>query len=84
MASKIKWDIRLEGRAWKENEIRERLDLIPEKFEIYRGKLFWNEKDRLSLLAMLLENVGVRKVVRLGNTQIWPEAIGELENTGAE
>jgi len=71
MASKIKWDIRLEGRAWQENEIRERLDLMPEKFEIYRGKLFWNEKDRLNLLAMLLENVGVRKAVRLGNTQIW-------------
>lgn len=84
MASKIKWDIRLEGRAWEKDEAWERYQLTPEKFEMIQGKLFWSDEDRLNMLGMMLENLGVRKAVRLGDPQIWREAIAELENRDTE
>ena len=77
--SKIDWDIRREGRAWRGAEAWERYSLSPEKIELIEGKLFWREDDRLTMLALLLENIGVDKAVRLGNPQIWREAIAELD-----
>jgi len=76
---KIDWDIRHEGRAWGGAEARERYSLSPEKIELIEGKLFWREEDRLTMLALLLENVGVDKAVRLGNPQIWREGIAQLD-----
>jgi hypothetical protein len=43
------------------------------------GKLFWDETQRLTLLALLLENVGVDQAVRLGDPEVWRAAIRELE-----
>ncbi len=74
-----KWDIRREGRAWHGAEIRARYDLTPEKIELIEGKLFWTEEDRLTMLALLLENVGVDQAVQLGNPDVWREAIAQLE-----
>src|SRR5206468_12616393 len=50
---KMDWDIRREGRAWHVEEdhyfrTEARIDMVD-------GKLFWNDEDRLTLLAMLLE-----------------------------
>jgi hypothetical protein len=36
------------------------------------------------MLGMMLENLGVRKAVRLGDPQVWQQAIAELENTDPE
>lgn len=38
---------------------------MPEKFEASHGKLFWSEEQRLHVLAMLLEAVGLRKALAL-------------------
>lgn len=73
------WDLRREGRAWTAEEWAARRSLGPEKFELIRGKLFWCEEDRLAMLGMLLENLGVDQAVRLGNPQIWREAIERLD-----
>jgi hypothetical protein len=73
------WDIRRTGRAWSGDEARSRWNLTPEKIEMIRGKLFWEEKDRLTMLALLLENVGVDAAVRLGDPAVWREAIAHLE-----
>ncbi len=78
MTTDVKWDIRLEGRAWGE-EARQRFELTPEKFEMYKGKLFWSDEDRLNLLGLLLENVGAARAVRLGDPAVWRKAIAELE-----
>jgi hypothetical protein len=72
------WDIQREGRSWKRGEVRARYELAPEKIELIEGKLFWSEEDRLAMLALLLENLGVDKAVRLGNSAVWREAIGQL------
>jgi hypothetical protein len=74
----VTWDIRREGRAWDESEAMDRYELTPEKFEMVDGKLFWSERDRQVLLALLLENVGADVAVRLGNFDVWRAAVREL------
>ncbi len=76
--SGVRWDIRREGRAWNGPEFRARLALTPEKFEVWEGRLFFDDQQRLDLLAMLLENVGVDRAVRLGNPAVWREAVSSL------
>ncbi len=77
MATNVNWDIRMEGRAWRE-EARQRFELTPEKFEMYEGKLFWSDEDRLNLLGLLLENVGAAQAVRLGDPAVWRQAVAAL------
>ena len=72
------WDIRREGRAWGQ-DVRARYELTPEKIELIEGKLFWTERDRLTMLALLLENVGIDKAIRFGDPKVWKEAIAELD-----
>ena len=64
------WDIRREGRAWTRDEWNARRELTPEKIELIGGMLFWSEEDRLAMLALLLENVGVDRTVRIGNPAV--------------
>jgi hypothetical protein len=51
----------------------------PEKIE-YVGGIFIDERQRLTVLAMLLENLGIDKAVQLGNLADWKAAIAELES----
>lgn len=74
----IAWDIRRGGRRWSEAEAMGRFDLTPEKFEMVDGRLFWSERDRLVLLALLLENVGADQAVRLGGPEVWRAAVEEV------
>lgn len=78
--SKIIWDIRREGRAWKAGEAHSRHDLIPGKMEMIDGKLFWTDDDRVTMLGLMLENVGIDKAIRLGNANAWRRAISELDD----
>jgi hypothetical protein len=74
----MKWDIRREGRAWSGDEGLERYNLTPEKFEMCGGRLFWSDTERVNLLALLLENVGADRAVRLGDPRVWMEAVEGL------
>jgi len=80
--SEIDWDIRREGRKWSAEDVRQRYDLAPEKIELIKGKIFWSDEERLRMLGLLLENVGVDQAIRLGNPQVWREAIAELTQRG--
>jgi len=51
------WDIRRTGRAWKGEEARHRWELTPEKFEMYQGKLFWDDEQRVALLGAVMSLV---------------------------
>ena len=75
------WNIALESRAWPGSEAMQRLDLLPAKLEMIRGKLLWSEEERVTLLAALLENVGALKAVQLGNPQVWRDAVAQLANS---
>ena len=74
----VRWNIGREGRSWTDGEAMSRWELTPEKFEMDAGKLFWDDAERLSLLAMLLENVGVDRAVRLGDPEVWKAAVRDL------
>jgi hypothetical protein len=77
------WDIRREGRQWTHEEFERRIEQAPEKIE-YTGAIFLNERQRLVVLAMLLENLGIDQAVRLGNLADWKAAIADLERQQAK
>ena len=72
------WDIHREGRVWSHEEFNRRIYQAPEKIE-FTGGIFTYEDERLTVLAMLLENLGIDKAVQLGNLSDWKAAIEELE-----
>lgn len=72
------WDIRNEGRAWREGEAMERFFMKPHKIEMAGGKLLNCDEDRETLLALLLENVGANRAVQLGNPDVWRAAVAKL------
>jgi hypothetical protein len=75
----VAWDIRRTGRAWTDTEARQRWQLTPEKFEMHQGRLFWDDEQRLLLLGLLLENVGIDRAIRLGDPAAWRAALAALD-----
>ena len=71
------WDIRREGREWKGEVFEKRIYQAPEKIE-FSGGIFINDRERLTVLAMLLENLGIDTAVSLGNPADWKAAVAEL------
>jgi hypothetical protein len=76
----VTWDIRRAGRAWR-GEAISRYEMTPEKTEMVAGKLYGTEEERLTMLALLLENVGTDKAVRIGDPDIWRAAVDGLGDT---
>jgi hypothetical protein len=74
----IEWDIRRKGRLWSDEEFEVRIDQAPEKIEYVNG-IFASDRQRLNVVGMLLENLGIDKVVRFGKLEDWKAAIEELE-----
>jgi hypothetical protein len=75
------WDIALGGRAWTKDEALARHNLVAEacRIEMIGGKLLWNDEDRVTLLALLLENVGALRATKLGDPAVWRAAIAALD-----
>ena len=71
----VTWRIERRHRSWTPDEFRARLEFLPEKFEIFDGKLLLGVNDRINLLAILLENVGTDAAVRLGSPEVWEQAL---------
>ena len=69
------WDIRREARSWSATETRNRGEFRPEKLEIWEGKLLWSDDERTALAALLIENLGADRIVRLGALQVWVDAV---------
>jgi hypothetical protein len=77
-------NIQRRGRKWSRAEIEEKYhNHCPEKIELIEGKMFWTEEQRLNMLALLLENVGMDAAVSLGDPKLWKQALDErLKGTG--
>jgi hypothetical protein len=73
------FDIGLEGRTWTVDRFLELESVLQEKMELIEGKLFWGERDRLGMLAAMLEQVGLAKAVRLAPKELWLEALRRAE-----
>ena len=78
----IDWDIRREGRQWSHDEFDQRLYQAPEKIEFVNG-IFASDRERLIVLGMLLENLGIDKVIGFGKLDDWKAAIEDLEKKNA-
>ena len=61
----ITWNIQQKGRSWVNEEMFARDEMIPvgARIEIHNGKLLSDDEARLTLLAMLLENLGLDKAI---------------------
>jgi hypothetical protein len=75
----IRWDIRREGRKWRGGESVARFEAVPHRFEVIDGELLWSDEERLIMLATMLESVGLDRAVRLGDPQLWREAVATLD-----
>ena len=73
-----RWDIRRKGRKWTAEEYEERLAGAPEKMELIAGKLYGSSEERLHMLGMLLEQVGAEEAVKLGDPDVWRQAVARL------
>ena len=74
----IDWDIRREGGLWSHEEFDKRTYQAPEKIEYVNG-IFASDRQRLIVLGMLLENLGIDRAIRYGKLEDWKAAIADLE-----
>lgn len=72
--------IGLDGRRWTVDDFYARDSILPEKMELIDGKLFWSRRERLGMLACMLEQVGLREAVKLAPKALWLEALKEVED----
>jgi hypothetical protein len=75
----IDWDIGREGRLWSHEEFDERINQAPEKIEFVDG-IFASDRQRLIVLGMLLENLGIDRAVQFGRLEDWKAAIEDSED----
>src|SRR5437588_4448364 len=75
----MQWDIRRAPRIWNSDEIRSRLELTPEHFEVFDGEMLFTEQDRVNLLGVVLEQVGLDAALRLAPKELWREALDAFE-----
>jgi hypothetical protein len=74
----MEFDIQRQGRRWTRAEVEQKYHrLCPEKIELIEGKMFWTDEERLNMLGLLLENVGMDAAVRLGDPALWKQAIDD-------
>jgi hypothetical protein len=45
---------------------------------LINGKMFFDDDLRLRMLSLLLEQLGADAAVRLGDPQVWRDAVAEL------
>jgi hypothetical protein len=76
----VRWKFEREGRFWQSEEAFEKYGLTPEKIEMIQGKIFWSEEERINMLGLMLENVGIDKMLALfDDLSLLKEAISERE-----
>lgn len=72
---KSTYDIRRDGHAITGGI--DRLFTVP-SVEMTEGKLFNTDKDRIHVLALLLESVGIDAAIRRGPPELWKQAVAEI------
>ena len=61
-------------------ESKQRPDQAPKIIE-FRAGIFATDHERFTVAAMLLENLGIDKVLELGNLDDWKAAIAKRDST---
>ena len=73
--------IGLKGQRWTVAIYHEIGEMLPEKMELIDGKLFWTERERIGMLAAMLEQMGLVAAVRLAPKALWLEALRIVEES---
>ena len=47
---------------------------------MHKSRLFWNDEERITVVAMLLENLGIDKIIPLIDPDLYLDALSELES----
>ncbi len=76
--AKPRWNIKGAGRTWTKDEAWARIELLPEKNEMFDSQLSWSDEERENVLALLLELVGADRAAQLGNPEVWRAAVAKL------
>ncbi len=77
----FEFDVRREGRRWTVEEIERKWrehEMVPEKLELIEGKVFWSDEHRITMLGWMLEQLGANAAVRLGDPEVWREAVEDM------
>lgn len=69
------WDIGRQGRRWNGPGGLAKLERLLGRLELVHGKLCLDEVERRTLLAGLMENMGLDEVVQFGKLEDWLQAI---------
>lgn len=78
------WDIRREGHRLPSEISSQRLYQAPRKIE-FVGGIFASDRERLTVQGMLLEALGMDRVVKeFGKVEDWKAAIAERERLESE
>lgn len=72
------WTISRSGRRWTREQAERRLYQAPEKIE-FVGGIFSTDGERLTVLAMILETMGIDAAVQFGRIEDWKLAIADRE-----
>src|ERR1700744_2638260 len=72
---KRKYNVTLAGRPWFGAEAQQRYAQLPLKPELIDGRLYFTQDERLEMLAALLEHCGAAAAVRIGEPDVWLEAV---------
>lgn len=78
------WRIGRQGQRWTGPEGVSKLERLPGRLELVHGKLCFSETERRTLLAGLLENMGLDEVVQLGSVEDWLQAIAARAATTSQ
>ena len=82
----IRWEFGREPIDWGDlpGSYQARYELTPHKIELIDGKLFWQDDVRLIMVGLLLENLGLDKVMQLGDPRVWKESAAALPEGRAD
>ncbi len=75
-------ELTVTGRTLTDAEFERRTELVPEKME-WDGGIFTSDRDRLRVLAMLLELLGTGAAVGFGPMAAWEAAVAARRAAGA-
>lgn len=81
----FEFDIGRKGRRWTPEEIESKWRehaTVPGKLELIEGKVFLGDEQRITMLGWMLEQLGADVAVRMGEPEVWREAIEEMFREG--
>jgi hypothetical protein len=72
------WTISRFGHRWSREQAERRMYQAPEKIE-FVGGIFSSDRERLTVLGMILETMGIDAAVEFGRIEDWKSAIADRE-----